>query len=156
MAEDPRTYMPTTPQVNRARTQGLGVGQKDLNLQRDPDRNEYATDPERLEPFVEPETADETRDDDTQDSGEDRSFAGDDRDAAGTDDDAMLGVGTPPNVDARDLGQRDNPEEDWGEPAGEGVLHSQTHTRRPVRTEAERGQGSKTRKLNKDIISRRT
>ncbi|MDB5467114.1 MAG: hypothetical protein JWQ46_1876, partial [Phenylobacterium sp.] len=129
MAEDPRTYMPSTPQVNRARTQGLGVGQKDLNLQRDPDRSEYATDPERLEPF-EP---------DVHDSGEDRSFAGEDRDTPETDDDAMLGVGAPATVDAHDLGQRDNPEEDWGEPAGEGVTHSQTHTRRPLRTEAERG-----------------
>jgi hypothetical protein len=92
MAEDPRTYMPSTPQVNRARTQGLGVGQKDLNLQRDPDRSEYATDPERLEPF-EPDAHDSGED--RSFAGEDRSFAGEDRDTAETDDDAMLGVGTP-------------------------------------------------------------
>ncbi|RAK59686.1 hypothetical protein DJ021_07665 [Phenylobacterium hankyongense] len=148
MAEDPR--MPTPPQVNRARTQGLGVGQKELNLQKDPARSEDATDPERLEPF-EPDTRD-----DAEASGEDRSFAADDGDAAEPEDDPMLGAGAPANVNPHDLGQRDNPQEDWGEPAGEGVTHSQTHTRRPLRTEAERGQGAKTRKLNKDIISRRT
>ena len=32
------TYVPTTPQVNRGREQGLGVGQKEIDRQRDPTR----------------------------------------------------------------------------------------------------------------------
>jgi hypothetical protein len=51
MAEDPQTYMPSTSQVNRARVQGNGVGQQDLDAQQDPSREAYATDPQRLEPF---------------------------------------------------------------------------------------------------------
>jgi hypothetical protein len=35
-------------------------------------------------------------------------------------------------------------------------MHSANHTRRGVKTEAERGQGAKTRQMNKDIVSRRT
>jgi hypothetical protein len=67
-----------------------------------------------------------------------------------------LGAGTPPNVDVRKLGQTDNPEEDWGEPADEGAVFSSNHTRRAEKTEAERGQGAKTRAANKDIVSRRS
>ena len=52
-------------------------------------------------------------------------------------------------------GQKDNPQEDWGEAIEVGAVHSSNHTRRPVRTEAERGQGAKTRRMTKDIISRR-
>jgi hypothetical protein len=66
-----------------------------------------------------------------------------------------LGAATPPNVDIHDLGQEDNPQEDWGEEVQES-MHSGNHTRRPLRTEAERGQGAKTRRMNKDIVSRRT
>jgi hypothetical protein len=54
-----------------------------------------------------------------------------------------------------DLGQEDRPQQEWGPDADEEALFSANHTRRPVRTEAERGQGAKTRKRNKDIISRR-
>lgn len=75
---------------------------------------------------------------------EQRSFEGD------------LGAGTPANVDLRKLGQSDNPEEDWGEPADEGTLFSSNHTRRAEKVEAERGQGAKTRTANKDIVSRRS
>ena len=67
-----------------------------------------------------------------------------------------LGAATPPNVDVHDLGQDDHPEQDWGDESREGAVFSSNHTRRPIRTEAERGQGKKTRKLNKDIVSRRT
>lgn len=49
----------------------------------------------------------------------------------------------------------DNPQNDWGEPADEGALHGANHTRRPERTDALSGQGSKTRRMTKDIISRR-
>jgi hypothetical protein len=66
-----------------------------------------------------------------------------------------LGEGTPPNVDLTKLGQRDNPEEDWGEAPDAGAQHGANHTTRPDRTEAERGQGRKTRQAQKDIVSRR-
>jgi hypothetical protein len=79
------------------------------------------------------------------------------RDEAGLGDvDGDLGAGTPANVDVHKLGQEDRPEQDWGEPAGEGATHSANHTRRAEKTEAERGQGGKTRAYNKDIVSRRT
>lgn len=67
-----------------------------------------------------------------------------------------LGAGTPANVDIHKLGQEDNPEEDWGEPADEGTMFSSTNTNRGGRTELERGQGAKTRQHNKDMFSRRT
>ena len=66
-----------------------------------------------------------------------------------------LGEGLAPNVDLNDFREADNPEDDWGEPAGEGALYGANHTRRPERTEALRGQGVKTRRMTKDIISRR-
>lgn len=70
--------------------------------------------------------------------------------------DGDLGVGTPANVDIHKLGQGDRPQEYWGEPADPGATFSSNHSRRPVRTEAERGQGRKTRQANKDIVSRRS
>jgi hypothetical protein len=74
----------------------------------------------------------------------------------GRDEVGDLGAGTPAGVDVHDLGQEDAPQEDWGEAAAEGTLHSTNHTRRGVKTEAERGQGRRTRQLNKDIVSRRS
>jgi hypothetical protein len=181
MAEDPRTYQPSTTQANRGRMQGLGAGQKDMDAQQDPDRSLHATDPQRTERW---ENDPAGRGDDRgagssdmgagaasegQGNGETRSFgAGDqngggamtngtpDRNAAGIDDAGDLGAGTPPNVDIHKLGQEDDPQEDWGDPAAEGTMHSSNHTRRGVKSEAERGQGAKTRRLNKDIVSRRT
>jgi hypothetical protein len=79
-----------------------------------------------------------------------------DRNAAGQENAGDLGEGTPPSVDVHDLGQEDNPQQDWGEQASPDAVFSANHTRRPVRTEAERGQGAKTRRMNKDIVSRRT
>jgi hypothetical protein len=68
-----------------------------------------------------------------------------------------LGEGVPSNVDIHKLGQSDHPEQDWGEPgdAGAEAVFSSNHSRRPLPTEAERGQGRKTRQANKDIVSRR-
>jgi hypothetical protein len=63
-----------------------------------------------------------------------------------------LGSGTPANVDVHKLGERDNPQADWGEPAAEGATFSSNHSRR---AEGERTQGSKTRTANKNIVSRR-
>jgi hypothetical protein len=60
-------------------------------------------------------------------------------------------VGTPANVDIHNTGEGDRPQQDWGE-SEPGALHSRTHTNRPVKTEAERGQGPKTRLRNKDIV----
>ncbi|MBI1197105.1 MAG: hypothetical protein GC203_04505 [Phenylobacterium sp.] len=65
-----------------------------------------------------------------------------------------LGEGVPANVDLTKLGQRDNPQEDWGEPADEGVQHGASHVRR--QTAGDRLQGGKTRRANKDIVSRRS
>jgi len=75
---------------------------------------------------------------------------------ADIDDAGDLGAGTPPGVDVHKLGQDDDPEEDWGDETDEGLTHSANHSRRGVKTEAERGQGRRTRQLNKDIVSRRT
>jgi hypothetical protein len=189
MAEDDRTFRTSTPAANRGQMQGLGVGQKEIDAQLSPSRDERATDPQRTEPFeqgLEPPKGDdlgrefsdrgaadpsygpgdgaqprgEVRAADVRPGTEDRSFAEpsadlDDRDAAGLADAGDLGAGTPSNVDVHDVGQEDRPEEDWGEAADEGALHSANHTRRAIKTEAERGQGAKTRRANKDIVSRR-
>lgn len=148
MAEN-RSFNPTPQQANRSVEQGLGVGQKEMDAQRDPSREQQATDPRRTEPF----------DDGGREQLDGQAAPGDaldDRNAAGMAGREELGASTPANVDIHNLGQDDNPEEDWGEPAGEGTMHSANHTRRPVKTEAERGQGRKTRAAQKDQISRRT
>ena len=67
-----------------------------------------------------------------------------------------LGEGTPAGVDIHNLGQEDHPEQDWGAESEEGATFSSNNTRKGIRTEAERGQGAKTRRMTKDIISRRT
>lgn len=157
MADEDRSFASKTVQANRARAQGQGLGQEELDMQQDPNRNSHATDPQRTEPF-DPDlevSASGDRPTEADFSGQDVADL-DDRNAAGLDDAGDLGASTPPNVDIHDLAQEDNPEEDWGEPAGGGATFSSTNTRRGVRTEAERGQGAKTRRHNKDIISRRT
>lgn len=150
MAEDDRTFRTSTPAANRAEMQGLGVGQKELNAQQAPNRDQHATDPQRLEPFDDAPAA----------RGEERRApeprAIDDRNAAGMGDAGDLGAGTPAGVDIHDLGQDDSPEQEWGPESDEGMAHSATHSRRGVKTEAERGQGKLTRQLNKDIVSRRS
>jgi len=96
MADEDRTFDPSTPQVNRGREQGLGMGQRELDAQDDP---------------------------------------------AGA-------APAPQGVSRSD-------EEDWGEPAGEGAAYSANHATRGEKTDAERGPGRKTRKAQKDQISRR-
>jgi hypothetical protein len=76
------------------------------------------------------------------------------RNAAGIGDGGLLGAGTPANVDIHKLGEQDNPDLEWGDPEP-GAVHSQTNTRRGVKTDAERGQGARTRQANKDQVSRR-
>jgi hypothetical protein len=80
----------------------------------------------------------------------------DDRNAAGLGEAGDLGAGTPANVDVHNLGQKDRPQEEWGEPAGEAATFSSNHSRKGLHADGDSGQGAKTRKLNKDIISRRT
>lgn len=150
MAEDDRTFRTSTPAANRAEMQGLGVGQKEMDAQAAPSRDQHATDPQRLEPFGDDAR---TGDDRGPPAAEPRAI--DDRDSAGIDDAGDLGASTPAGVDIHDVGQGDVPEQDWGDEAGEGVTHSANHSRRGVKTEAERGQGRLTRQLNKDIVSRR-
>jgi hypothetical protein len=154
MAEDDRTFRTSTPAANRAEMQGLGVGQKELNAQQAPNRDQHATDPQRLEPF----------ENDPAGPGDDRGQASGDLGGAAARDDgqaadldaAALGVGVPSNVDVHDLGEKDNPLADFGDETDPGLIHSANHTRRPIKTEAERGQGAKTRRANKDIVSRRS
>jgi hypothetical protein len=183
MAEDPRTYQPSTTSVNRARMQGNGVGQQDMDMQQDPTQDSHATSPQRTDAFGDDGAG--TGDDRGQGSSdmgagavsrggadasgasmEDRSFSseegsdeagsgGSDRNAAGIGEVGDLGAGTPPNVDIHNLGQGDKPEQDWGEPA-EGATYSSTNSNRGGRTELERSQGAKTRQFNKDQFSRRT
>jgi hypothetical protein len=139
---NPSTFSATPAEADRARRQGLGEGQREMDAGRDPNRDPPAADLER------------------------RSFGAgverpadadlDDRNAAGLGDvRGDLGAGTPPNVDVHKLGQEDNPEQDWGEAAPEGAVYSSTNNRRGDPTEAQRGQGAKTRAANKDIVSRR-
>lgn len=160
--EEKRTFAPGTVSSNRAQMQGLGVGQKELNMQQAPNRDTYATAPQRTEPFDErldettnadrPEQADFGEDDRTPPRGQRQAGPA----ARGADVTAGdLGVGTPAGVDIHDLGQDDNPQAEWGDEVDEDMTYSADHTRRPERTEAERGQGAKTRRMTKDIISRR-
>lgn len=143
MADENRSFDPSPQQANRSVEQGLGVGQKAMDAQRDPNRDQQATDPGRTEPF-------------DKDKGIGQGGDLGDRNAAGINGREELGTGTPASVDIHDLDQADKPEEDWGEPADEGTMHSRTNTRRGVKTEAERGQGPKTRSAQKDQVSRRT
>ena len=83
MAQDDRTFRTSTPEANRAETQGVGVGQRELDAQRSPGEPDEMAEQEDLE-------------------------------------------------------------------------DGETPSRRGLKTEAERGQGAKTRAANKDIVSRRS
>ncbi len=142
MADEPRTFDPDTTDANRTRQQGGGVGQRELQQQRDPSGDDEATAPYRSQPFQQQKARMDGE------RLEPRSAAGRD-DTAGD-----LGAGTPANVDIHDTGEDDNPQNAWGE-AREGAVHSANHTRWGEKTEAERGQGAKTRARNKEINSGR-
>ncbi|MBW8815176.1 MAG: hypothetical protein JF588_17290 [Caulobacterales bacterium] len=152
-----RTFSTDEVQANRAREQGLGQGQREMDAGRDPSREQSATAPQQRsfdrdldEPAADTLPAQAERRDGW---GLDPNLG---RDEAGLGDvEGDLGAGTPANVDIHKLGQDDNPQAEWGEPADEGAAYSANHTRRPVRTEAERGQGARTRAANKDQVSRR-
>jgi hypothetical protein len=52
MADQDRTFSTSTVEANRAAQQGLGVGQRELDAERDPGEDlSAATDPERTEAF---------------------------------------------------------------------------------------------------------
>lgn len=171
-----RTSPTSAADANRARMQGLGSGQREMDAGRDPSREQAATSPQKRSfrgDLDGPTNADRPQAADFGDASEAAPGAKKDasrgarrdgrglnrstsRDKAGLDAvEGDLGAGTPANVDVHKLGQEDRPQEDWGEPAAAEATFSSNHTRRTVRTEAERGQGNKTRKANKDIVSRR-
>lgn len=173
-----RRFDPSRAEANRTRMQGAGVGAREMDQQRDPNRYQTATNPEQRSFEGDLEGATNADRPSQADFGETdiaaepeagpRGAAGARRDGWGVDPDlgrneaglgdveGDLGAGTPANVDVHKLGQEDKPEEDWGEPAGEAATFSSNHSRRAERVEAERGQGSKTRTANKDIVSRRS
>lgn len=173
MADEDRSFDPRQTETNRSREQGGGMGARELNQQRDPNRHETATAPDRTEPFdtsLDPTTnADRPSEADFGDTDIASAGGGETqrRDGWGLDPDlgrneagindveGDLGAGTPANVDIHKLGQGDRPEEDWGESADEGAQFSSNHTNRGARTEMERGQGAKTRQYTKDVFSRR-
>lgn len=91
-----------------------------------------------------------------QRQGDPAAGATTERTVAGINDgDGDLGAGTPANVDVHKLGQRDKPEEDWGDPADEGAQFSSNHNDRGLHRGDDVGQGSKTRQHNRDTMSRR-
>jgi hypothetical protein len=92
MAKSPARHEPGTAQTNRVRRQGLGMGQRDLETQRD--QTVY-------------------------------------------DDEVEIEAG------------RLDPDDD-GLPTS--AQHSENHTRRPIKTEAARGQGPKTRAANRERV----
>lgn len=173
MADEDRSFDPRPAETNRTREQGGGMGARELDQQRDPNRTQTATDPGRTEPFdtsLDPTTnADRPSQADFGDTDIATAEGGETqrRDGWGLDPDlgrneagindveGDLGAGTPANVDVHKLGQDDNPEQDWGEPADEGAQFSSNRTNRGGRTELERGQGAKTRQHTKDVLSRR-
>jgi hypothetical protein len=60
----------------------------------------------------------------------------------------------PANIDPARLGERDDPQNDWGEPEA-GAVYGANHARRGEPSE-NRTQGTKTRTAAKDRVSRRT
>ena len=159
MADEERSFASNTVSSNRAQQQGLGLGQREMDRQQSPNRDAAATAPQRAEPFD--QTLERTTNADRPGEANFGEPAADQRGGRepaepNTVSTGDLGAGTPPSVDIHNLGQEDHPEQDWGAEAAEGAMFSSNNTRRGVRTEAERGQGRKTRRMTKDIISRRT
>lgn len=154
-----RAFSTSESKANRARQQGLGSGQREMDAQRDPNRSQTATNPQQRS--FESDLDDATNGDrpaeaDFGEAASRSSRAAPGRSAAGINDiEGDLGAGTPANVDIHKLGQDDKPEQEWGESAGPDATFSSNHTRRGEKTEAERAQGAKTRAANKDIVSRR-
>jgi hypothetical protein len=158
--EQDRTFSTDEVQASRSRTQGLGVGQEEMDAQRDPSRFQAATNPEQRSfegDLDEATNSDRPSEADFGDtdiaSRQDRAVS---RNAAGINDiEGDLGAGTPANVDIHKLGQADHPEQAWGESADEGATYSANHTRRGTPNGIALEHGAKTREATKDQISRR-
>lgn len=142
MADDKQRFDPDTSAANQTRQQGGGVGQREMDAQRDPDRAADPTAPMKPTPAGE---------DDGATAGPDRGRFPE-RNAAGRGDvRGDLGAGTPANVDIHDTEEPDNPEADWGAPAT-GAAYSATNTNRGEGPASEL-QGAKTRARTKQINS---
>lgn len=165
MADEDRSFEPRETETNRSREQGVGMGARELDQQRDPSRPQGAIAPDRTDAFdtsLDPTTnadrpsqadfgdTDIAHADAAQESGDDRNAAGM-SDAVGD-----LGLGTPANVDIHKLGQRDKPEEEWGEAASAEAQFSSNHNDRGLHRGDNFGHGAKTRQFTKDQVSRRT
>jgi hypothetical protein len=143
MADEPRTFDPDVTAANRTRQQGGGVGQREMDQQRDPDR---AVDAPREQPRqqqqqqAEPKPA-VSRIDGTRLEPRNATGMGD----TGGD----LGAGTPANVDVHDLKQDDNPQAEWGQDTGGAAVHSASRGDRTP----EKIQGPKTQARAKEINS---
>ncbi len=143
MADEPRTFDPDVTDANRTRQQGGGLGQREMDQQRDPDR---AADAPREQPRqqqqqqAEPKPA-VSRIDGTRLEPRNATGMGD----TGGD----LGAGTPANVDVHDLEQDDNPQAEWGQDTGGAAVHSASRGDRAP----EKSQGPKTQARTKEINS---
>lgn len=157
MADEDRTFTPSTVSSNRTQMQGGGVGQEEMNLQQSPNRGQGATEADRTEGWDnDPAGSDrnapasafsEAGGDDADGMAEARSF---EQSGAEEPSEPRFGQATQAQFDPNDIGERDDPQLDWGEPEP-GAVFSSNHTRRPEKTEAERGQGPRTRARNKEI-----
>lgn len=129
--EEDRSSAQRTVSANRAQSQGLGLGQRELNSQRVANPDLIATDPGRPEPFD--ESLDRTT---NADRPAQADFSGQE-------------PGEVQSGGARDFRSFDLPDDD-------DTLGDLGADMAPTRPEPDRSQGAKTRKLNKDIVSRRT
>lgn len=146
MADDSRSFDPDTTQSNRTRQQGGGLGQREMDQQRDPDRE---TDAPQAQPRQQQRAQDARPDPKAAISRRDGTRL-EPRNAAGMGDTGGdLGAGTPANVDVHDIGQDDNPQAEWGEDTGGAAVHSAS---RGDRSPDER-QGPKTQARAREINS---
>jgi hypothetical protein len=119
---------PDQAEANRARMQGGGSGQREMDAQQDPTGARGGL------------------------GGEARSFEADPISQTGTNP-QEASAHIVEGGDQYDTEGRDNPQADGGEPSM-GAQHGQTHVDRPERAQSEAGgQGPKTRARNKEINS---
>ena len=136
--EEDRSSAQRTVSANRAQEQGLGLGQRELNSQRVANPDLIATDPGRPEPFD--ESLERTT---NADRPAQADFSGQE-------------PGEVQSGGARDFRSFDLPDDDDYDTLGDLDADMPATSSRAARPEPDRSQGAKTRKLNKDIVSRRT
>ncbi|MDO8902073.1 MAG: hypothetical protein Q7V15_12035 [Phenylobacterium sp.] len=144
MADEPRSFDPDTTEANRTRQQGGGMGQREMDQQRDPNRDSEAPPAQpqqqqkRPDDRAEPKLA-VSRQDGTRLEPRNGTGMGD----TGGD----LGAGTPANVDIHDIDQDDNPQAEWGQDTDGAAVHSASRgDRAPGKS-----QGPKTQARAKEI-----